>query len=113
MKCNVTAASWFAIFVLLFGVGETPNLVDLDAAAPEMTKSLILIGRTSLTSIDQQFGDVCLLQPFIRSMARMELPSHSMCKIWVRLSGGSLFMRELWIDIRNMRDNNSHIANLY
>lgn len=52
--------------VLLLGVGERPDFIDLDPRRPHVADVGIVIGGTSLARVNQQLGDRVLARPRMR-----------------------------------------------
>ena len=71
------------------GVAEAPNLIALHALRVHADNRFVV---ECLTSLGQQLLTVLIDTPTTREIDRMDEPSQSMARIWMRLASGSLFI---------------------
>ena len=78
--------------VLRLGVAERPYLIPLDALGFYAAHGLIVESFASLARLGQQLRTVLIDTSTTREIDRMEEPSQSMARIWMRLASGNLSM---------------------
>lgn len=91
---DISGEGWRALgdrSVLLLRVAEGPNLIALDALAVQPLDVLVMESKAGFPSLNS-LDTVLMETSATRDIDRMEEPSTSMERIWMRLFRGSLFM---------------------